>query len=181
MIPLAKVWFVLPVTRGSQERFYAKTRELSSRAVRAIQANWGAAASSPEAKAAMTRAADSAFRGPWPYSDVIGFVILGQDHGDSIAGNVLLKRKHFPRGSEERVSHRGQTERLQEMMWYAELGRTRVRAWENAAYVKALRAMIREAQAFLRRRLRGAAVHPPGVDLDYIDFVRLYPDGATGT
>jgi hypothetical protein len=170
-------WFRFPIARHAEGDFYKETDRRTGKAVARVDAVW---ASFPPGdrlvKAAKLRAASDEFRGPWPYSDLAGFVVVGADHGNQLAGDVLLKRIHFPRSnSEDRVAPDRMTglRGHREIVLYAELGRWPFTPGRNESYVTTIKRMLRRAEIVVRRRIRGAVVCANDFDLGLIDFVGM--------
>lgn len=109
----------------------------------------------------------------WYPNDVVGFLCVGHDGGKCLGGDLFLRRKHFPRGSEERLGTIGKTTRvMDEVLHYSETTRYQLQDTSNAGYLEACRKVVAEADSTIRRRLKRARVWTPEYGIDCLDLAR---------
>jgi hypothetical protein len=111
---------------------------------------------------------------PWFYNDVAGYLKLGTVD-ESLLADVFLERRHFSTTAPERFSRQVGAADEREVIYLASVERRPVTLGDNATYLEACAAVIRDAAEMVRLQaegLRDAEVWLPGFDLDCFDFAR---------
>lgn len=112
-------------------------------------------------------------REPWYVGDVLGALCLGHDGGRCLAGDVFLRRKHFPRGAPERLGTvKKPTRVMDEFIHYAETARHELTGSGNDQYLRMAGNVIREANQIVRQALRRGLVWTPPFGLDCMDLAK---------
>lgn len=111
---------------------------------------------------------------PWKFNDIVGYLDIGVDVHQCMAGTIYLKRKHFSKESWERRSrHRTSLENSQ-FLWYGTVGNISVNANHNSSFFSALSQVLDEARSTIKQRNRNFKLWIPPFGFDCIDFVKAY-------
>ena len=164
-----KCLLVLPVHRRSYDQYYADHEAYMARNKAKVEAELG----KPFAKLNdnMRKSYETMWWWPpWEFNDLVGYVEVGLDQWQRMAGHTYLKRKHFHR--DDSVRMRGTSLiATHEVLSYCEVEPVQIEGQQNDAYVAACTGIIETAQKMIRGRVKTATVTLPSWPLSCIDFV----------
>lgn len=111
---------------------------------------------------------------PWYFNDVLGFVRLGTGAELELAGDVYLKRRHFPHEAPERL-YRDQesVEEKEQILFLGSTPPQGVEEGRNETFVTAIEIVLKEAKRLVRefgRGTRTARLGLPEYGLHHIDL-----------
>lgn len=120
---------------------------------------------------------DSWYWPPWFFNDEVGYLRLGTGEEGGFAGDLFLKRRHFPATAPERMPRAGQgSQQRRHVLYFWSIGRLAVDPADNATYARAAREIASDAQTVVRqfaRGTRGAVVWLPPHDFAALDLAGL--------
>ncbi len=164
---------ILPIHRRSFDRYYADHDRHVEHQVPEVERDWGRSFDQLPTHIRI-HWKDRWYWPPWFFNDVVGFLKLGMTGEDELAGDIFLKRRHFPLTAPERLYRsRERTRDREQVLYFWSLPRRAVDPRDNRSYLEAVQGILAEARTTVRkfgRGTRGAEVWRPPFDLACFDF-----------
>ena len=110
----------------------------------------------------------------WKFNNIVGYVDIGMDAGYSMAADIYLKRKYFPRDARERQNRDDSGLIKNQFLFYDEISRVSVGQRDNDSYLSAFEEVVNRAKRKLKRRNRDFKLWLPKFNFSCFDFVEAH-------
>ncbi len=172
--------FFLPIHRHSQDEYYREHGRWVNPQKKELEKQYGRPFDQLD-KRVQAWWETSWFWPTWKFNDVVGFLDVGMDAGDSMTAEMLLKRKWLPRSVKSKLiissaysATHFDVKENHEFLHYYELGAVRIYTMDNDSYLKALNQVLREAREILGKHKQNFQLWTPPFDFGCFDFVRAH-------
>jgi hypothetical protein len=146
----------LPLHRHSAETYYKLHDRFLSKRRPELEKQWGRPFDELPQYVRLSWK-DQNYWPPWQFNDLCGFLVVGTDEGFSLAGDVYLRRKHFPLTAPERFNRKNEGHRERNhILFFSSTAKHNVERDRRDSYLEAARKIVSEAEATVRTRSRGA-------------------------
>ena len=173
-----------PIHRHPRSRYYELHDRYLSRRQPALERQWGRPFEDLPQYVRLSWK-DQLYWPPWQLNDLSGVLVVGADEGFDLAGDIYLKRRHFPFTAPERFNRRREGPRERgHILFFSSTAKHPVAAARPDSYVVAARAIAQEAEAIVREHARGArssTVRLPAFDLSCIQLAEAHRQAREGS
>ena len=167
-----KSLFFLPIHRRTYERYCQDHDKWVEKQKRQIDKSYGQSFDTLD-DTTINRWKERWLCPQWRFNDIVGYLDIGMYVGNSLAADIFLKRKCFPKTARQRTIGGLTPSQKNDILFYRETIRVEVDVKKNESFVIALEDILDNAERFIKKRNCTFRLWYPPFDFSCINFVEV--------